>query len=222
MGHPLAIEWLGSLRYGEALERQQAAVAERRRGAGPDRLLLLEHPPVITFGRSGRLENLRARPEALAARGVEIHHVARGGDVTYHGPGQLVGYLVMDLEERGRPDAVAFLRSLEATLIAALAGLGVAAEARSGMTGVFVEDSRPPRKLASIGVGLRGWITWHGFALNVTVDLAGFDDIVPCGLHGVEMTSLARELGLPSDGRHPELFEPTREAVAQAFARSFG
>lgn len=221
MGHPLAIEWLGRLGYGPALSRQEAAVAERRGGA-PDRLLLLEHPPVITFGRSGRLENLRTAPEVLAARGIEIHHVARGGDVTYHGPGQLVGYLVMDLEQRGRPDAVAFLRSVEAALVSALGTLGVAGETRQGMTGVFVAGSRPPRKLASIGVGLRRWITWHGFALNVTVDLAGFDDIVPCGLRGVEMTSLARELRVAADSAQRELFDRTRHAVADAFAGSFG
>lgn len=222
MGHPFAIEWLGRLDYGQALSLQEAAVAERRRGGAPDRLLLLEHPPVITFGRSGRPENLRTSPEALAARGVEIHHVARGGDVTYHGPGQLVGYLVMDLEERGRPDAVAFLRSVEAALVSALASLGVVGEPREGMTGVFVAGSRPPRKLASIGVGLRRWITWHGFALNVSVDLAGFDDIVPCGLRGVEMTSLARELRVAAGRAQQELFDRTRRAVADAFAGRFG
>jgi lipoyl(octanoyl) transferase len=222
MGHPLAIEWLGTVGYREALARQEAALAERRSGRAPDRLLLLEHPPVITFGRSGRLENLRTAPDALAARGVEVHHVARGGDVTYHGPGQLVGYLVVDLAERGEADAPAFLRRVEATLISALAALGVKGEARAGMTGVFVSGTRPPRKIASIGVGLRGWITWHGFALNATVDLEGFRDIVPCGLHGVEMTSVARELGGPSGLQGAETFEQARIAVAEAFAGSFG
>jgi lipoyl(octanoyl) transferase len=222
MGHPLAIEWLGSVGYREALACQEDAVADRRAGRAPDRLLLLEHPAVITFGRSGRARNLRTAPEALAARGVEVHHVARGGDVTYHGPGQLVGYLVVDLAQRGQPDAVAFLRRVEATLISALADLGLAGEARTGMTGVFVRGSDPPRKLASIGVGLRGWITWHGFALNATVDLDGFRDIVPCGLHGVEMTSLARELGWPPGDASAAAFDRTRLAVAEAFGRSFG
>jgi lipoate-protein ligase B len=214
MAHALQIDWLGRVPYGDALRRQEEAVEARRSGAAGDRLLLLEHPPVVTLGRSARPENLRTDRAALRARGVEVHEVARGGDVTYHGPGQLVGYLVVDLAARGLADAHAFLRTIEAALAEALAALGVAADARAGMTGVFAAGSEPPRKLASIGLGLRGWITWHGFALNVDTDPRDFGDIVPCGLHGVAMTSVARELG----GADPALFARAREAVARAFA----
>jgi len=219
MGHPLAVDWLGRVPYADALALQERAVAQRSKGLGPDRLLLLEHPPVVTFGRSGRPEHLRSSPEALAARGIEIHHVARGGDVTWHGPGQLVGYLVLDLRARGETDVHLLLRRIEGALAQALVALGLRPATLPGMTGVFLEGAQPPRKIASIGVGLRGWITWHGFALNLTVDLAGFADIVPCGLHGVEMTSVARELRRPAE---PALFRQGREAVSVAFLRSFG
>jgi lipoate-protein ligase B len=216
----LTVEWLGCVPYGDGLERQLAAVEARRRG-GPDRLLLLEHPPVITFGRSARRENLRSAPEALVARGVELFEVARGGDVTWHGPGQLVGYLIADLAARGTPDVSAWLRRIEGALIEALGALGLAGRRSPGMTGVFLERADPrgrPRKIASIGVGLRGWISWHGFALNATPELAGFDDIVPCGLSGVAMTSVAEALGEPPTRA---LFERTRHAVEAAFARAF-
>jgi lipoate-protein ligase B len=213
------IEWLGTVPYGEALERQLAAVEARRRG-GPDRLLLLEHPPVITLGRSARPENLRSAPAALEARGVELFEVARGGDVTWHGPGQLVGYLVADLAARGAPDVGAWLRGIEAALAGALGALGVETRVIPGMTGVFLGADGPdgPRKIASIGVGLRGWISWHGFALNATCDLSGFDDIVPCGLAGVRMTSVAEALGAAPTAA---LFERARLAVAAAFREGF-
>jgi lipoate-protein ligase B len=215
----LAVEWLGRVPYGEALARQLAAVEARRRG-GPDRLLLLEHPPVITLGRSARAENLKRSPAALAARGVELFEVARGGDVTWHGPGQLVGYLIADLAARGAPDVGAWLRGIEGALIDALGSCGVAARRIPGMTGVFLaqEDAAgAAQKIASIGVGLRGWISWHGFALNVTTAPDAFDDIVPCGLSGVRMTSVAEALPLEPA---PALFDRTRERVAAAFARS--
>jgi len=214
----LAVEWLGTLPYGAALERQRRAI-EARRDGGPDQLLLLEHPPVITIGRSARLENVRASRAELAARGVGLFEVARGGDVTWHGPGQLVGYLVADLAARGTPDVGAWLRGIEAALIEALGELGIAARGIPGMTGVFLEkDGRggARRKIASIGVGLRGWITWHGFALNVTTAPNAFEDIVPCGLAGVTMTSVAEALGT---GPSAALFERTREAVAGSFRR---
>jgi lipoate-protein ligase B len=214
MGAGLAIRWLGRVPYGEALERQEAALAARRAGACGDQLLLLEHPPVITLGRSTRPGSLLTPRAELAARGVPVHEVPRGGDVTYHGPGQLVGYLIVDLAARGLADAHAFLRAIEAVLGQALFGLGIRTEGRAGMTGVFVAGSVPPRKLASIGLGLRGWVTWHGFALNVTLDPADFRDIVPCGLHGVAMTSVARETGRGG----AELWEAARAAVAAAFA----
>jgi lipoyl(octanoyl) transferase len=218
MGQQFVVDWLGRVPYAEALAQQERCVAARRAGRGPDRLLLLEHPPVITFGRGSHDEHLRGDPAALAARGIEIHRVARGGDVTWHGPGQLVGYAIVDLAARGERDVHRFLRRLEALLIEALEEVGVKGAAFPGMTGVFVAASSPPRKLASIGVGLRGFVTWHGFALNATVDLAGFDDIVPCGLHGVEMTSVARELGVTP---WPGLFGRVRQSVEAAFTRSF-
>jgi lipoate-protein ligase B len=218
-GAGLRVEWLGTVPYGAALELQLRAQEERRSG-GPDRLLLLEHPPVITLGRSARPENLRASREELAERGVDVVEVARGGDVTWHGPGQLVGYAIADLAARGEPDVSAWLRRLEGALIDALAALGAGARRIPGRTGVFLEkpaeDGRA-RKIASIGVGLRGWLTWHGFALNVTTAPAAFDDIVPCGLHDVRMTSLAEALGAEPT---PALFARAREAVAAAFERS--
>jgi lipoyl(octanoyl) transferase len=217
----LRVEWLGSVRYGDALERQLAALDERRRG-GPDRLLLLEHPPVVTLGRSARPEHLLRSRAELAARGVELFEVARGGDVTWHGPGQLVGYVIADLAARGSPDVHAWLRRIEGGLIDALAALGVEAGRVPGLTGVFLDGAvsgGARSKLASIGVGVRGWISWHGFALNVTTAAGAFDDIVPCGLSGVTMISVADALGVaPSTA----LFERAREAVAAAFARSLG
>jgi lipoyl(octanoyl) transferase len=215
------MEWLGRVAYADALDLQLARVEARRRGESGDVLLLLEHPPVVTLGRSARLENLLVPASELAARGIELHEVARGGDVTYHGPGQLVGYLVVDLAARGEPDVIRFVRRMEGALIDALASLGLAGRVREGYTGVFVdaESSAPARKIASIGVGLRGWVTYHGFALNLTLDLEAFGLIVPCGLRDVVMTSVARELGTPSGS---DLDARGRRAVAAAFARAFG
>ena len=221
MASRLQIDWLGTVRYGEALDRQKALVEERRADRTGDRLLLLEHPPVVTLGRSARLENVRTPMDQLQARGIDVHEVARGGDVTYHGPGQLVGYLVADLEARGAADVGAWLRGIEAGLIDALGVLGIAGRRIAGMTGVYVDDpsSEVPRKIASIGVALRGWVSYHGFALNATLDLVEFDDIVPCGLHGVEMTSVAKELRAP---RAAALFDRCRNAVGDAFQRRLG
>jgi len=222
MAHALETSWLGSVPYGAALQRQLDAV-EARRAGGPDRLLLLEHPPVITLGRSTKPENLLASRDALAARGVELHEIARGGDVTYHAPGQLVGYVVADLASRGAQDVSLWLRGIEAALLEALAELGVPSRRIDGMTGVFVDAPGRPRKIASIGVGLKGWITYHGFALNVSLDLAGFGDIVPCGLAGVTMTSLARELARElalGSAEERAFFAHARERVAAAFERA--
>ena len=220
-GARFAVEWLGRVGYAEALELQEKRLEARRRGSASDALLLLEHPPVVTLGRSARPEHLLLSPEALAARGIELHRVARGGDVTYHGPGQLVGYLIVDLAARagaaGAPDVTAFLRRIESVLIAALAELDVAAYRRVGWTGVFASPSPgPPRKIASIGIGMRGWVTWHGFALNASLDPADFDVIVPCGLREVVMTSVARELGA-APGR--ALDQRVRQVVSRAFER---
>ncbi len=225
----LSIEDLGILSYPEALELQEKAVEARRRGAAPDRLFLLEHPPVVTLGRSGREANLRVSRAELARRGIEVHEVGRGGDVTWHGPGQLVGYLVVDLAAHGAPDVGAHLRGIEAALCSALDQLGVPSHTIPGWTGVFAgsefsssdtpRGSEVARKIASIGVGVRGWVSWHGFALNVDPDLAGFDVIVPCGLHGVEMTSIARELGPAAP---PDLAARARAAVGACFDARFG
>jgi lipoyl(octanoyl) transferase len=202
MGDAISVEWLGRVPYGEALALQEAAVADRVEGRTADRLLLLEHPPVVTFGRSAKPGHLLIGEEGLRQRGVELFEVARGGDVTYHAPGQLVGYPIVDLSPVGRRDVHAFLRELEAGLIDALETWSIPACRVAGRTGVFVDRSRsrrprgPQRKIASIGIGLRRWVTWHGFALNVDLDLAGFDAIVPCGLSDVVMTSVARELAI--------------------------
>jgi lipoate-protein ligase B len=201
---------LGRIAYDDALALQRTAAAARLAGTIPDVLLLCEHPPVVTLGRSTKTANLTATPAALAARGVEVHEVERGGDVTFHGPGQLVGYPILDLSGY-RKDLHWYLRQLEATLITALSHFEIAAERRPGLTGVWTSG----RKIASIGVHARGWVTWHGFALNVTTDLSYFDLMVPCGIADVEMTSLVRE-------RPDAAVEGVDDAVIAAFAETFG
>ncbi len=219
MTRELVIEWLGTVPYAEALELQNKCVEARRGGAATDKILLLEHPPVITVGRGARAENLLASASELTARGIEVHRVSRGGDITYHGPGQLVGYPILDLAARAERDVHTFLRRIEAALSHGLAELGVPTRTLPGCTGDFVQPgidqpaAASPRKIASIGVGVRGWVTYHGFALNVDLDLSAFDSIVPCGLEFVEMTSIARELA----GAAPtELGERARAAVVEA------
>ena len=200
---------LGTMPYAAALELQRAVARARISGAVPqDVLLLVEHPPVVTLGRSSKEAHLVASAELLATRGVELFEVERGGDVTFHGPGQLVGYPIVDLG-RHRQDLHWYLRQVEEGLIRTLARHDVAGGRVAGYTGVWVED----RKVASIGVHARSWVTWHGFALNVTTDLAYFGLIVPCGIQGVTMTSLARET------RRADL---TLAAVGRAAAESFG
>ncbi|MDQ3674383.1 MAG: lipoyl(octanoyl) transferase LipB [Gemmatimonadota bacterium] len=202
---------LGSVSYAEALELQRALARDRLSGAIPqDVLLLVEHPPVITLGRSSKDNHLLASPEFLATKGVELFEVERGGDVTFHGPGQLVGYPIMDLKRHKR-DLHWYLRQLEQALIGVLDTFGIAGEQSKGQTGVWTGG----RKIASIGVHARDWVTWHGFALNVTTDLSFFDLIVPCGLSGVVMTSMARELGTDPGA------EEVRRIVAETFAAAF-
>ena len=205
--------------YGAALELQRAAARARITGAIPqDLLLLVEHEPVVTMGRTAKQRNLTASPELLAARGVQLFEVERGGDVTYHGPGQLVGYPIVDLK-RHKQDLHWYLRQVEAALIVAIGEYQLAGERSTGYTGVWtrgVEGStHPPRKVASIGVHARDWVTWHGFALNVTTELSYFDLIVPCGIPGVDMTSMSRELGAPVAMAGAE------DAAARAFGRVF-
>ncbi len=185
----LWIERLGVMDYARALDFQRAVAKARIAAEIPeDVLLLLEHPPVVTMGRSSKEAHLLASPALLAARGVELYEVERGGDVTFHGPGQLVGYPIIDLKQHRR-DLHWYLRTLESALIEALAEFGIPAERNVGFTGVWTQG----RKIASIGVHARDWVTWHGFALNVSTDLTYFDTIVPCGIDAVTMTSIARE-----------------------------
>jgi lipoate-protein ligase B len=182
---------LGRVPYGEALELQRSIAKDRISGAIPqDVLLLLEHPPVVTLGRSSKDKHLMASPDFLESHGVELFEVERGGDVTFHGPGQLVGYPIIDLK-RHRLDLHWYLRRIEEALIDTLADYDIPAERNPTYTGVWTRG----KKIASIGVHARDWVTWHGFALNVTTDLSFFDLIVPCGIPGVVMTSIGRELG---------------------------
>ncbi|HIL01139.1 MAG TPA: lipoyl(octanoyl) transferase, partial [Myxococcales bacterium] len=164
VGSRLSVEWLGRVAYSAGLELQAKAVEARRNGVAGDRLLLLEHPPVITLGRSAREANLLLSREMLADKRIDVHEVPRGGDVTYHAPGQLVGYLVVDLKARGETDVHLFLRRIEGALIESLEGCGLRARSVPGRTGVFIAEDAgsakiPSRKIASIGVGLQHWIT---------------------------------------------------------------
>jgi lipoate-protein ligase B len=212
----LLVADLGVLPYVEALALQRAAARARISGAfDQDLLILVEHPPVLTMGRSSKAGHLLASPALLEARGVELHEVERGGDVTFHGPGQLVGYPIIDLK-RHKQDLHWFLRQVEEALIRAVGALGVPAERSTGLTGVWTGG----RKLASIGVHARDWVTWHGFALNVTTDLSWFDLIVPCGIADVQMTSLEAELeGAATAGG--DLARMTRAQVERGFAEVF-
>jgi lipoyl(octanoyl) transferase len=222
---------LGLVPYGAALERQRTLAEDRIAGRlARDTLLLLEHPPVVTLGRGTRGTSLPVAPELLRRRGIEVFEIERGGDVTYHGPGQLVGYPIFDLGGEGlRRDLHWFLRQLEAALIEALGAFGIAGGRREGYTGVWTAGGR---KIASIGIHVRQWVTWHGFALNVTTDLSPFDLIVPCGIPDVVMTSVAGELDARAHGRpdaqahggtgEDDLMRRTREAVTAAFVHTFG
>lgn len=186
----LWVERLGVMPYATALDLQREVARARIAGTiAEDVLLLVEHPPVVTMGRSAKEQHLLASAELLAARGVERFDVERGGDVTFHGPGQLVGYPIIDLKRHKR-DLHWYLRQVEEALIVALADFGIPGERSVGQTGVWTQG----RKIASIGVHARDWVTWHGFALNVTTDLSYFDLMVPCGIQSVTMTSISREM----------------------------
>jgi len=199
----------GTVPYEEALAWQRQLAEDRIAGRlSHDVLLLLEHPPVVTLGRNSHAEHL------LQAEGIDVFEVERGGDVTFHGPGQLVGYPILDLGAY-RKDLHWYLRTLEQALIDALAILDIPAERRPGFTGVWTRG----RKIASIGVHVKQWVTWHGFALNVTTDLAHFDRIVPCGIQNVEMTSVQKEVG---QGTGEGLWEKSVAAVVEGFEKSLG
>lgn len=196
---------LGRMGYGAALDLQKQFEAERKQGLIPDQLLLLEHPHVITLGRNARREHLLAGEELLARAGVSVYESDRGGDITYHGPGQLVGYPVIDLKDWKR-DVGAYMRAIEQVIIDTLEAFGIAAGRIPKLTGVWVGE----RKIAAIGVHISRWVTTHGFALNVNTDLNFFQYIVPCGLTR-PVTSMA-QLGVAAD----------LPAVARVLAAHFG
>lgn len=209
----LGVVDLGRRPYGDALALQRRLRLARLDGTLPhDLLLLVEHDPVYTLGRGTRATSLPESADALRAHGAEVVEIERGGDVTWHGPGQLVGYPLLQLAQH-REDLHWYLRTLEWALIDALAALGLEAGREAGKTGVWTRG----RKIASLGIHVKQWVTLHGFALNVEPDLAWFGHIVPCGLDGVDMTSVARELG-PRDGGW---WAPTRDAVVAALGACF-
>ena len=196
----------------DALALQRSLVDDRRAGRIPDTLLLVEHPHVLTLGvrGDGGRAHILATAEALASRGVEVHETGRGGDITYHGPGQIVGYPIIDLNP-DRRDVHRYVRDLETVLIRAAADYGIAAGRVEGLTGVWVGDE----KLAAIGVRIARWITSHGFAFNVTTDLDYFNLIVPCGIAGRGVTSLSKLLGRAVDRREVE------DLIVQRFSEVF-
>ena len=204
---PCAWQWLGRVDYAEGLALQQRRVEARQGGEVEDALFLLEHPPVITLGRGADAEHILQDEKRLAQRGVQIHETGRGGDVTYHGPGQVVGYPIIDLNP-DRRDVHRYVRDLEEIMIRAAADHGVAAHRIEGLTGVWVGRE----KLAAIGVRISRWVTSHGFAFNVHTDLDFFNLIVPCGISDHGVTSLERILGRKVD----------LQAVAARLAHHFG
>jgi lipoyl(octanoyl) transferase len=218
---PIVAEWLGRIGYREAWARQKALVEQRAAGEIPDRLLLLEHDAVLTLGRQSEDGHVLARPRELARRGIEVIRVERGGEVTYHGPGQLVGYPIIRLGDRGmlvRP----LVSALEAAMIETCARLGVETVRRDGHPGCWVEGDpgrgRPHRKIGALGLRIERGVSYHGIALNVDVDLRDFDLIDPCGVPGLVSTSIAEELGRSAE-------PPTTAAVERAgalFADAFG
>ena len=214
---PIVASWLGRVDYHEALALQKRLVAERAEGRIGDQLLLLEHPPVLTLGRGADPAHIRADPPTLAARGIEVIQVERGGEVTYHGPGQLVAYPILALSARGllvRP----LVRALEAALVTTCAAYGVAAARRDGHPGCWCDpDGADPRKIGALGLRIERGVSYHGIALNVSVDLADFDLIDPCGMPDTVSTSIDRELGRAD-------LRPSTASVERAgwiFARAF-
>ena len=208
MGQLLACH-LGSVEYRAAVHMQQRLRASRQAGEIEDVLLALEHPPVYTRGRRSAPGELPMGEAWYLAQGIDVVATDRGGRLTYHGPGQLVGYPIMRID-----DVAAYLRTMEAAIVTALADAGVDAGPREGLTGVWVAD----RKIGSIGVHVSRGVTTHGFAINVENDLQPFEWVVPCGLDGIRMTSLSRELAAPGPGLLPGF----RDQMAQHFAQAFG
>ena len=204
---PYEFQDLGLLRWSEAFEIQQQLVARRKAGEIADRLLIVEHPHVVTVGRNGHEENLLASPDVLSRTGIELHRTDRGGDVTYHGPGQIVGYPILDLRDWKR-DVGAYVRGIEQMIIDCLADFGIDTGREAGMTGVWTRTPMPA-KIAAIGVHISRWITSHGFALNVSTDLQYFQYIVPCGL--TKPVTSMRTLGV----------EAPRDAVVASLREHF-
>jgi lipoate-protein ligase B len=198
--------WLGHVEYRRALALQMDCIGRRASGEIPDTLLLLTHPHVYTIGRIGDETNLLVSPDLLAREGIGVERISRGGDITYHGPGQLVGYPIVMLS---RPDVHRFVRCVEDALIEALSEFGVSGKRVDGLTGVWTEG----KKIASIGIGVRRWVTYHGFALNVDTDLSYFRRIHLCGLKGKEATSIAMVTGRKVP------MEAVRDAVSLACGR---
>jgi lipoyl(octanoyl) transferase len=210
---------LGRIEYDEALEMQRTLVEARRAGSIGDTLLLLEHPPVITLGvrTRGQSPHIVASPDELASAGVAVRETGRGGDVTYHGPGQLVGYPIFDLKPNRR-DVHRYVRDLEGALILALADFGVEAGRVPGLTGVWVGPAGREQKVAAIGVRISRWITSHGFALNVSADLRHFDFIVPCGIADRKVTSLEQILQRPIP--MPDVEAAVVRGIEEVFGRN--
>jgi lipoyl(octanoyl) transferase len=226
----IQVLYLGRVDYATALQLQETLVELRKQRRIADTLLLLEHPPVITLGRNASEKNIVASPESLARRGVQVFEIKRGGDVTFHGPGQLVGYPIVDLralsptidEETGdekRIGAVEFVRRIEETLIRTCAEYGISSGRVPGLTGVWTESSgaEPEKKIAAIGVHISRGVTSHGFALNVSTDLEQFELIVPCGISDKPVTNMEHELAGGTTPRPMDL-----ESVAQVVTRQFG
>lgn len=205
----------GRVAYADGLRLQDELVVARQQGEGRDTLVLLEHPRVLTLGRNSHVENVLLDQAQLRARGFEVFEVGRGGDVTYHGPGQLVGYPILRLDGDER-DAHGHLRRIEQVLIDTLADFGVDAFRHPPHTGVWVHDGGAERKIAAIGVRLSKWVSSHGFALNVDVDLDDFDVIVPCGIRDLGVTSMQRVLGRDVG------LDSVADRVVEHFPRVFG
>ena len=202
---------LGLVSYSEALDLQRRFHAEVAAGDRPDTLILLEHPHVYTLGRRGSMDDILASDTDLRRLGIEVHHTDRGGEVTYHGPGQLVGYPILNLRRWGG-GPLKYIRSLETTLIAVLSEFDIQSQSEGHPTGVWVED----RKIAAIGVKVARRVTTHGFAINVSAELSYFDRIVPCGMPGIQVTSVSREL------RRPVSVDEILPVVVEKFGETFG
>lgn len=219
MSNPICrVHWLGRVDYREAWELQDRLAAQRLAEEIPDTLLLLEHPPTLTLGRGADAAHIVATSEQLAREGVTVVETNRGGDVTYHGPGQLVGYPIFHLQSPPhRPDLHRYLRNLEEALIQVLDGYGISAGRFPGYTGVWTGlDTPHAEKVVAIGIRSSRWVTQHGFAFNVCPDLSHFDFIVPCGIRGYGVTSLSRLL------HHEVGIEETLPRITQAFRKVFG